>query len=130
MAWDRARSSGEQAPTDREGRKPAKETAYEIAPAIRPASQVRAHIRIRLDAKLRYSFSAAFRRKSAENGLPPVPAHGWTERSIGSKCRHIHAVHFISPFGFARCMDCAKPNPSLLVNANTGFASIQPIPAS
>src|SRR5262245_24186443 len=27
-------------------------------------------------------------------------------------------------------MDCAKPNPSLLVNANAGFASIQPIPAS
>jgi len=46
--------------TDCERGKPGKETAYEIASPIRPASQVLAHIRIHLKTKLRRHSSGAF----------------------------------------------------------------------
>ncbi len=84
-AWDRSRSLSDQSEekaTDCEGGKPTKETAYEITAPIRPASQVRAQVRIRLGlkTKLRYDSSTAFRRKAAGSNISPVSAHGWAKR--------------------------------------------------
>jgi hypothetical protein len=84
-AWDRPPSLSDQSEekaTDCEGRKSAKETAHEITAPTRPASQVRAQIRIRLGlkTKLRHHLSTAFGRKVAGSNISPVSAHGWAKR--------------------------------------------------
>src|SRR4030095_15465581 len=56
----------------------------------RLARPARAQIRIRLETKLRHYTSAAFRRKSAVNSLPPVCAQGRAKRCLGIKLRYIH----------------------------------------
>jgi hypothetical protein len=65
-------SAIEQATTNRERRKPAKETAYEIAAAIQSTSPVRAEIRIRRNTQLRHNLDAS----SPEKRHPAVNLSG------------------------------------------------------